>query len=150
MTASARLPGRSGGVLDESGLLGRLAELWSGAAVLEGSGDEPAVEIGPRGARAGARLAVAQAREGRAGRAVRFPGQDALLAPLPVAEFPLVSAISAVLPAVGDVHPATVLDPAGHVRPRLRDGQLVLVVRPGPGGTVVPVEKQHEHACAGH
>ncbi|MGI8536777.1 MAG: hypothetical protein ACR2K2_09820 [Mycobacteriales bacterium] len=79
------------------GLLDRLPELWSGAAVLEGSGDEPAV-----------------------------------------------------LPAVGDVHPTTVLDPAGHVRPRLRDGQLVLVVRPGPGGTVVPVEKQHEHACAGH
>ncbi len=150
VTASARLTGRAGEPLAETTLLDALCERWPGAAVLEGPADEPAVEIGPRGARAGARAAVMQAREGLAGRAVRFPGQDALTGPLTVAEVPLVSAVALVVPAVGEVLPDTVLDPSGHVRPQFENGGLVLLVRPGPGGTVVPVEKRDEHACAGH
>ncbi len=150
VAASARLTGRAAGPLGETALLDALRERWSGAAVLEGPADEPSVETGPRGARTGARTAVAQARDGLAGRAVRFPGQETLDGPLPVAAVPLVSAVTAVIPAVGELQPDTVLDPSGHVRPHFEEGRLVLLVRPGPAGIVIPVEKLNEHACAGH
>jgi hypothetical protein len=50
---------------------------------------------------------------------------------------PLVSAVALVVPAVGEVLPDTVLDASGHVRPQFENGGLVLLVRPGPAGTVV-------------
>ncbi|MDQ3664680.1 MAG: hypothetical protein M3353_08500 [Actinomycetota bacterium] len=150
VAASVRLAGRAGEPLGETALLDALRERWSGAAVLEGPANEPSVETGPRDARTVARTAVAQARDGLAGRAVRFPGQEALGGPLPVADVPLVSTVTAAIPAVGELGPDTVLDPSGHVRPHFEQGRLVLLVRPGPAGTMVPVEKLNQHACAGH
>lgn len=170
VAASARLPGRTGGALGQADLLAGLRAAWSGAAVLlgpiegdgaqgdgaegygaEGYGAEgAAVEIGPRQARDGAREAARQLQAGRAARAARFPGQEALTSPLPVSDVPLVCAVEAVVPVVGEATATTVLDPSGHVRPRLEGGRLLLDVRPGPGGTVVPMEKRTVHACAGH
>jgi len=148
--ASVRLLGLEGDALDQVGLLTALVGLWGGAAVLADDSDGPAVEVGPSDFRSGARAAVAQARRGDGGRAVRFPGQDRLSEPLPVAEVPLVSSVHALLPAVGVLAADAVLDPCGYLRPRFMAGRLVLDVRPGPGGTVVPVERASVHACAGH
>lgn len=148
--ASARLTGRTGDVLSEVALVAALRARWDGAAVLDDGPDGAAVELGPPAFRAGARAALAQARDGLAGRAVRFPGQDALGRDLPVGDVALVSAVQAVVPAVGDVTGDTLLRTAGYLRPRYEAGRLLLDVRPGPDGTVVPVEKEHVHACAGH
>lgn len=148
--ATSRVPSGDEDVLARTSLLTALRRSWRGGFVLQGALDGPVVECGPEPARAGARAALALARSGAEGRAVRFAGQDALTGPLPVADLPLVSAITAVLPVVGAITDGAVLDPSGHVRPQLRDGVLVLPVRPGPGGTLVPVEKRDEHACAGH
>lgn len=148
--ASARLVGRAADVLEETTLARQLEVGWSGSSVLAGRSDGPVLETGPDEARAAARAALRQGRDGTAGRAVRFPGQDALHAPLPVSDVPLVSAVVEVLPVVGDVGAAAVLDTSGYVRPRLVDGRLVLHVVPGPGDTVVPVESLEVHVCGGH
>jgi hypothetical protein len=148
--ASVRLVGLDGDALDQAGLLTALAGLWGGAAVLADDSDGPSVEIGPSDFRSGARAAVEQARRGEGGRAVRFPGQDRLAAPLHVNEVPLVSSVHALLPAAGVLAPDAVLDPGGYLRPRFVAGRLVLDVRPGPGGTVVPVERASVHTCSGH
>lgn len=148
--ASARLTGRAGDVLSEVALVAALRAQWDGALVLDDGPDGAAVELGPAAFRAGARAAVWQARDGLAGRVVRFPGQDALGLDLPVGDVALVSAVEAVVPAVGDVTGDTVLRTSGYLRPRFEAGRLLLAVRPGPDGTVVPVEREHVHACAGH
>ena len=148
--ASVRLLGLEGDALDQLGLLTLLSGLWGGAAVLSDDSDGPSVEVGPSDFRAGAREAVAQARRGDGGRAIRFPGQGRLSAPLPVQEVPLVSSVHALVPVVGALPPDAVLDPAGDLRPRFVAGRLVLDVRPGPGSTVVPVERTSLHAAAGH
>jgi hypothetical protein len=148
--ASVRLIDLEGDALSQGGLLDSLAGLWGGAAVLADDSDGPSVEIGPSAYRGGARAAVAQARRGDGGRAVRFPGQDRLTGPLPVREVPRLSWVDALVPAVGSLGPDAVLDPGGHLRPRFVAGRLVLDVRPGPGGTVVPVERASVHACSGH
>ena len=147
--ASVRLPGGAP-ALESHALLGDLQARWPGGAILEGSDDEAAVEVGPRPARAGARLGVAAARAGLEGRASRFPGQDALDGPMPVGDVHLISAIALVEPAVGNITADTVFDPAGYVRPTFRDGRLVLLVCPGPDGSVVPLDELENHACAGH
>jgi len=147
--ASVRLTGR-GDVLAESPLAALIVGQWSGAFVLEGSTDGPTLEHGPHDGRQAAGEAVAQGRSGESGRAALFPGQDALVAPLPVSDVPLVCAIAAVLPVVGQVDASTLLDPSGYVRPRFAGGRLLLEVVPGPGGVVVPAEQLEEHACAGH
>ncbi len=150
VAASARLTGRGDDVLDEVPLLRALAAAWTGPVLLAGEPDGPSLEAGQPEGRQAARQAVEQGRSGREGRAIRFPGQSSLTGPLPVADVGLVSAITAVLPAVGELAQDAVLDPCGHLRPTLVDGRLVLAVRQGPHGTVVPVEKLDEHACAGH
>ncbi len=148
--ATARVPSRDEDVLSRTGLLTALRATWHGAFVLQAALDGAVVECGPEAAREGARAALAQARGGSEGRAVRFAGQDALTGPLPVADLPMVSAIAGVSTVGGDAPRDAVLDPRGHVRPHLLDGVLVLSVRPGGGSTVIPSEKRDEHACAGH
>lgn len=150
IAATARVPAGDEDVLAHTGLLTALRSAWQGGLVLQGALDGPVVECGPEAARDGARTALAQAREGSEGRAVLFAGQEALTGPLPITDLPLVCAITAVSAVGGDAPQDAVLDPRGYVRPQLRDGVLVLPVRPGGGATVVPVEKRDEHACAGH
>lgn len=148
--ASAELTGRRASPLEEGPLLADLQRAWPGAFVLAGASHDAVVERGSPAGRDGARAALAEGRTGAGGRAVRFPGQDALTAALPVEDVPRVCAVAQVVAVVGQLTAGTVLDPSGHVRPRQVEGRLVLEVRPGPGRTVVPVEKREVHACAGH
>lgn len=148
--ASARLTGRRPSPLEEGPLLAELHRAWPGAFVLAGGQHDAVVERGSPAGRDGARAALSEGRTGAGGRAVRFPGQDALTAPLPVEDVPRVCAVADVVAVVGELAPGTVLDPCDHVRPRQVEGRLVLEVRPGPGGSVVPVEKREVHSCAGH
>lgn len=150
IAATARLVGRAADPLEELILLKELLTRWSGAVVLDSEGDGTTVEAGPAHLRGGAREALLQVRGASAGRAVRFRGQEALVAPLAVLQVPVVSEIATLVPAVGALTSQAVLDPKGHVRPHFVEGRLVLTVRPGRDSTFVPVEKLETHACGGH
>lgn len=143
--ASARV--RLDGVLPAADRLAALARRFGGALVAVGAPGDPALELGDERFRAGARTAAAALRAGREGRAVRFPGQEALTGRLTVAEVPARSAI-AELVAIGTVlEDDRVLDTRGYVRPLLSDGALRLTVVPAAAGTVIPHERPGRHDC---
>ncbi len=82
------------------------------------------------------------------GRAVRFPGVDALVGTLTVAEVLARSAIDRVEVLGGaPAAPSTVLDTQDYVRPQWQDGELVLTVMPAAGGRLVPFETRHPTPC---
>jgi hypothetical protein len=88
-----------------------------------------------------------------AGRAVRYPGADALTGTLTVAELLARSAIDrvTVLGTPGEPPPDTLLVTRDHVRPQWQDGRLVLAAMPAAGGTLVPFEDPDPTpCCAGH
>lgn len=104
---------------------------------------DPLVEHDPE---AGAAAAVADLLGGR-GRAVVFPGVEALVGELPVEEVVARSAIDAVVSLGGPVGPGTALVTRDFVRPRLQRGRWVLTVQPYAGGAVVPFEDPVPHRC---
>ncbi len=82
------------------------------------------------------------------GRAVRFPGVDALVGTLTVAQVLAASAIQRIEILGGEpADPAALLDTRDHVRPQWRDGELVLTVMPAAGGRLVPFETRHPTPC---
>jgi hypothetical protein len=83
------------------------------------------------------------------GRAVRFPGQELLRGRLTVAEVLATGAVQYVHPVGTAVSAETVVETWDFVRPIFRDGALVLDVTPAAGGTVIPMELEHQHIC-GH
>ncbi|OQR64545.1 hypothetical protein B6E66_08035 [Streptomyces maremycinicus] len=87
------------------------------------------------------------------GRAVLYPGAEALRGTVPVGEVLSGSAIDrvAVLGATGLPDPATRLVTRDHVRPLWQNGELVLTVMPAAGGTLVPFEvPEPTPCCADH
>ncbi len=93
------------------------------------------------------RQALRDHRRATAGRAFVYPGSSLLTARLSVAEVLRRTAIAAVeLPGGRAADPALTLAAGDHARPTLRGGALVLAVRPGPPGWVVPQEQAHPTA----
>ena len=82
------------------------------------------------------------------GRAVRFPGVDALVGTLRVAEVLASSAIDRI-EVLGGTPAAelALLDTQDYVRPQWRDGDLVLTVMPAAGGRLVPFETRNPTPC---
>jgi len=83
------------------------------------------------------------------GRAVLYPGADALNGTLTVGELLARSAIDrvAVLGASGQPPAGQTLVTHGHVRPQWQDGELVLAAMPAVGGTLVPFEVPDPTPC---
>ncbi|HEX6339968.1 hypothetical protein [Umezawaea sp.] len=83
------------------------------------------------------------------GRCARFPGQSSLVGVHHVAEIVEATAIDQVVGIGASVTPDTRVDTAGFVRPRYRDGLLVLLVEPAAGGVFQPAEVEQPHECCG-
>lgn len=92
---------------------------------------------------------AAAAHTGRsAGRLVHFPGVGALVGTLPARQVLKVSAVQRVrVLAGGDADPRTPVNTRGHVRPQWSGGELVLMVQPAVGGTLVPFETPDPTPC---
>ncbi|MFE6281620.1 hypothetical protein [Streptomyces sp. NPDC057877] len=87
------------------------------------------------------------------GRAVLYPGADALTGTLTVAELLSRSAIDrvTVLGAPGEPEGSARLVTRDHVRPQWQGGELVLIAQPAIGGTLVPFEvPEPTPCCADH
>ena len=96
----------------------------------------------------GAWVAVAAAATRASGRLVHYPGQDALMERLTVADVLAASCVQEVVVLGGGVAgPATVIDTRGFVRPRLAAGRVQLLVQPAAGGVLVPLETQRPERC---
>lgn len=97
---------------------------------------------------ASAIAAAAAHAERRSGRAVIYPGVEALVGTLSVAEILAASAITRVEVLGGGVaDPATPVETGGFVRPQWRAGALVLTTMPAVGGRLVPFETRHPTPC---
>ena len=84
----------------------------------------------------------------KSGRAVAFRGCDALAGLMPVSEVLASSAIDRVhVLAAGNAEPDAVLNTRNFVRPRWRDGELVLDTQPAAGETLVPFESPFPTPC---
>jgi hypothetical protein len=84
------------------------------------------------------------------GRAVLYPGADALRGTLTVEQVLSASAIDVVTvlgAAPGPPDPATSLVTRDHVRPQWRDRRLVLTAMPAVGGALVPFEVPDPTPC---
>jgi hypothetical protein len=136
-----------GGVLDLLDPLRRAADTFAGALVALGRSGQPTLELGDEDRRGGAREAAVALRAGTGGRAVRFPGQEALVGRVRAADVPRLSAIAALSPIGTVLEPDTVLETRDFVRPTFAGGVLRLAVVPAAGGTVAPHERQHVHDC---
>ncbi|WP_199439853.1 hypothetical protein [Umezawaea beigongshangensis] len=82
-------------------------------------------------------------------RCVRFPGQDALSGVVPAAAIPAESAVDEVLGVGVRVERDAPVDTRDFLRPVFLDGRLVLLVEPGAGGVLRPVEIADPHQCCG-
>jgi hypothetical protein len=104
---------------------------------------------GPDELAAGAAHAVAEHTAGTGGRAVLYPGADAVTGVMTVARLSEVSAEDriAVLGSSEEPSAERELVTRGHVRPEFRDGRLVLVAMPAVGGTLVPFEVPDPTPC---
>ncbi|WP_392961553.1 hypothetical protein [Streptomyces sp. LN245] len=104
---------------------------------------------GPDELAAGAAHAAAEHRARTGGRAVLYPGVDALTGALTVARLLEVSAVDQVA-VLGSPEGAAMearLVTRDHVRPEWRDGRLVLAAMPALGGTLVPFEVPDPTPC---
>ncbi|MFI6038915.1 hypothetical protein ACIBBD_33235 [Streptomyces sp. NPDC051315] len=93
---------------------------------------------------------VAEGAPDPVGRAVLYPGVDALRGTMTVAEVLSVSAIDRVTVlggAAGPPGPGTPLVTRDHVRPQWQDGELVLTAMPAAGGALVPFEVPAPTPC---
>lgn len=82
------------------------------------------------------------------GRAVAFRGLDALCGLMPVKAVLACSVIDRVhVLAGGHAEPDTMLNTRNFLRPRWRDGELVLDTQPAAGGTLVPFESPFPTPC---
>ncbi|MEV0218850.1 hypothetical protein [Streptomyces sp. NPDC050704] len=83
------------------------------------------------------------------GRAVVYPGSDALTGTMTVAELLSASAIDrvTVLGSPGEPPPDQRLMTRSHVRPQWQTGELVLTAMPAAGGTLVPFEVPDPTPC---
>ncbi|MEU9212583.1 hypothetical protein AB0D27_32790 [Streptomyces sp. NPDC048415] len=122
--------------------LRRLAEREFGAAL----GGE---RHGPTELAAGAAQAAAEHAARTGGRAVLYPGSEALTGTVTVARLLAVSAVDrvAVLGAPDGPEPERRIVTRDHVRPEWREGQLVLTTMPAAGGTLVPFEEPEPTPC---
>jgi hypothetical protein len=97
------------------------------------------------------RVAEAEHRSRRSGRAVRFPGVDDLVGLMPVAEILDRSAIDKVvtmgLPGRPEADPAQVVDTRDFVRPHWIDGVLTLVTMRAAGDRLAPFEVPNPTPC---
>jgi hypothetical protein len=85
---------------------------------------------------------------GRAGRAVLFPGVRDLTGTLTVEDLIAASAIDRVIVIGGPpAAPGTLIDTRDFVRPEWRDGSLVLIATPAPGGKIAPFEVPNPTPC---
>jgi hypothetical protein len=104
---------------------------------------------GPADLAAGAAQAAAEHTARTAGRAVLFPGAQALTGTVTVAELLAASGVDEVtaLGAPGPADPGLGVVTREHVRPEWRAGRLVLTVMPAVGGTLVPFEVADPTPC---
>lgn len=135
------------GALGHATVLSRVAAAFGGALVALGGQGEPVLELGEESLRPGARAAAGALRDGSGGRAIRFPGQEALVGHVRVGDVPALSAIAS-LSAIGTtLTDDRILDTRDHVRPAFADGALQLMVVPAVGGTVIPHDRPRAHEC---
>jgi hypothetical protein len=135
---------------------GRLTEKGSGPDA--GPGALPGVAFGGElhgsdELAAGAAHAAAEHATRTGGRAVLYPGAQALTGVITVARLLDVSAVDqvAVLGSPEGADPEARLVTREHVRPEWRDGRLVLATMPAAGGTLAPFEvPDPTPCCAGH
>ncbi|MET9898807.1 hypothetical protein [Streptomyces sp. NPDC006446] len=104
---------------------------------------------GPDDLAAGAAHAAAEHTARTGGRAVLYPGAEALTGTVTVTRLLEVSAVDriAVLGAPEGVPTERRLVTRDHVRPEWRDGRLVLAAMPAAGGTLVPFEVPDPTPC---
>ncbi|MFE3826550.1 hypothetical protein [Streptomyces sp. NPDC059092] len=104
---------------------------------------------GPAELSEGAAHAVAERTERGAGRAVLFPGADALTGTVGVGELLAASAVDevALLGTAGPVDGARRIMTRDHLRPEWREGRLVLTVMEAAGGVLVPFEVPDPTPC---
>ncbi|NHC13101.1 hypothetical protein [Motilibacter deserti] len=106
---------------------------------------------GPDQGRRGAREAAVEHATRSEGKVVVFPGQQALVGELPLAEVLTASAVEQIECLSGAYEPdSTLRVVGGFVRPRLRAGAMVLhCSSPGPR-ELVPWEMENPPQCGGH
>ncbi|MCW2540163.1 MAG: hypothetical protein JWN95_1888 [Frankiales bacterium] len=98
----------------------------------------------------GVSQALDEVRRRAGGRAVRFPGREALTGSLPIAAVLADSAIDRMtLLGGGTIAPDWQLTTRDFVRPRWQQGDLVLAVMPAGSGTVAPFEVPNPTPCCG-
>lgn len=104
---------------------------------------------GPAELAAGAAHAAAEHRARAGGRAVLYPGGDAVTGVLTVARLLEASAVERVTVLGSPEGPAMEAEllTRDHVRPEWRDGRLVLAAMPAAGGTLVPFEVPDPTPC---
>ncbi|WP_051797844.1 hypothetical protein [Catenuloplanes japonicus] len=92
--------------------------------------------------------AAARHRDRVSGRAVRYPGVDALIGTLTVAEILELSAIERVtVLGGGEAAPDALVETRDFVRPLFRAGKLELVLVPVVGGRLAPFEVPNPTPC---
>jgi hypothetical protein len=102
----------------------------------------------PDGLAASAALAREEHLTGQGGRAFAYPGRDACVGVLSVAELLERSAIDRVTVMGGaPATPDTLIETRDHVRPLWMAGQLTLVTLPHTGGRIAPFEMPEEIPC---
>ncbi|MET9404513.1 hypothetical protein ABZX90_01765 [Streptomyces sp. NPDC002935] len=104
---------------------------------------------GPDEFAAGAAHAAAEHTARTGGRAVLYPGADAVTGVMTVGRLLDISAVDriAVLGSPEGASPERQLVTRDHVRPEWRDGHLVLTAMPAAGGTLVPFEVPDPTPC---
>lgn len=138
-----------GGVAPGPDVLTAAAAGAGGALVLLLDADDaPAWSVGDPDRRPSAAVVAGAHRERAGGRAVRFPGDGALLGTVAVADIPAVSAVEAV-DVVGGAGDEAVLHADHPVRPAFLDGALRLAAVRASGGVLIPHERPRAHEC-GH
>ena len=132
-------------------LIGEPADASATRAALERTlggpvvvGDEPGEQ--PEGPAA---AALQAARQGLAGRCVRFPGQQSAQGRLLVADLLASTAIDELVGVGVQVAPDDVVDTLGFLRPQWSGGRLTLLVEQAAGGVLRPFEIQDAHECCG-
>ncbi|MGW3665387.1 hypothetical protein [Streptomyces sp. NPDC005141] len=139
-------------------LLGTESAIVPGAGAGAGAGAGGGVVLGaafggerhgPDDLAAGAAHAVAEHTARTGGRAVLYPGADALTGTVTVARLLEVSAVEriTVLGSPEGAAQGRQLITRDHVRPEWRDGRLVLAAMPAAGGALVPFEVPDPTPC---
>lgn len=104
----------------------------------------------PRSVDSAVETRIAAAHAGRrGGRAVIYPGAEALTGVLPLRDLLTLSAIERVRVLGGDAEPigSTLVDTRDFVRPEWMSGVLTLVLTPAPAGMLAPFEVPNPTPC---